>query len=529
MSLHQRWAVVALAIGLGGVVGAAALKDPPPRKLTGLPSLTVDMARPDALIESDSLSALPAAVIQAPLLKDLLSEDFAFYYEDLDTRLDVSGAIKRLAYEHDLTLTDHLLDAVFDEPAEVAFWRGEGGRLRYWMLAGTRNGIAKSLQALAQVAADDTQLSHVADLGDPAATPVYALKLNSRHTLLFAARGDRLLVLSQPSLLLNESGELLPDRAAVALAALSDAGTPYGRDFAGAPRQGAHRLTVTANVLAQGYGQFMPAVQALRFERGAKAWSTGLKLDGRATLSTTLRALPWRALPEGAAFCAGLPVEPGELAGLADSAELKPYLTGAVAVCWYEAQGWQAPIFALRLSDAARADTLAPLLGRLFDQWIGAREFEQADRRFPVRAEIRKDGVRVWRREVSARYGELTVPAERRGEFSSDRYFDIGLALADDVVLFSPSGPLLDKGLDTLARRYPAMAERLPAAPALFTLDPPRLARFLEAATRDIGDEPGASLLPRYAAIAHHPAMAASLGGAAGTAGWLAVDWNPLK
>jgi uncharacterized protein YfaA (DUF2138 family) len=87
--------------------------------------------------------------------------------------------------------------------------------------------------------------------------------------------------------------------------------------------------------------------------------------------------------------------------------------------------------------------------------------------------------------------------------------------------------------LDTLAKRYPSIADRLNTDPAsdssVFLLDPPRLARFLETATRDIGEEPGASLLPRYAAMASHPALAATLSGKVGQGGWQTVSWTPLK
>jgi uncharacterized protein YfaA (DUF2138 family) len=534
MKLRQRWAGLALAVGVCGVVFAATQAETTFKPIVGLASLSADLSRPDALIESDSLSALPAAVIQSPLLKDLLTEDFAFYYQDLDTRLDVLGAIKRLAFEHDLSLSDRLLDAMFDEPAEVAFWRGEGGRLRHWMLSGTRNGIAKSLEVLARVAADDSQLSRVAELGGAAAIPVYALRLNTRTTLLFATRGDRLVVLSHPALLLDANGAPIAGRSTAVLAALSEASTPGAGHLAGEPRQGTHRLSVAFGVLGQGYGQFMPGVKSVRFEHVDKAWRAALQFSGdAASQPPALKSLPWRALPEGAAFCAGLPVEPGELAALTPGIAVKPYLTGAAAVCWYETQGWQAPLFALGLTADAKAETLAPVLSGLFEKWIGAREFEQEAGRFPVRQTVLPDGVRVWRREVSARYGELTVPAERRGAFSADRYFDVGLAQSGDVLLFSPSGPLLDKALDTLAKRYPSIADRLNADPAtdssVFLLDPPHLARFLETATRDIGEEPGASLLPRYAAMASHPALAATLSGKVGQGGWQTVSWTPLK
>lgn len=523
-SLRQRWAGLALAAGVCGVVFAAVGNEVPVRPLTGLDAISADLSRPDALIETENLSALPADVIRAPLLKDLLTEDFAFYYQDLDTRLDVLGAIKRLAFEHDLTLGDRLLDAVFDEPAQVAFWRGDGGRLRHWMLSGTRNGIARSLEALGRVAADDSQLSHVADLGGAPGIPVYALRLNTRSTLLFAARGDRLVVLSHPALLLDETGKPIAVRAKAVLGALADTSEAT---LAAAPRTARHRLSVGMDVLAQGYGQFMPGVRGLRFELVDGTWQTALQFSPGSEPAAALKNLPWSALPEGAAFCAGLPLDAERLAALAPGVAIKAHLGSSAAACWYEAQGWQSPLIAVELhGDSA---SLAPVLGGLFEQWIGAREFEQETGRFPVRQSRQADGAHVWRREVSARYGELTVPGERRQAFSADRYFDVSLALAGNVAVFSPSAALVDQSLDTLARRYPSVADHLAAGPALFLIDPPRLGRFLETATSDIGEEPGASLKPRYAALAEHPARAASLGGGADSDGWQAVDWTALK
>jgi uncharacterized protein YfaA (DUF2138 family) len=85
-------------------------------------SLGVAMDAPAALIVSDSLSSLPRDLVKAPLLRDLLTEDLVFYYEDQEDRLNLRGALKRLALEQETTLTDKLLDVALDEPAELALW-----------------------------------------------------------------------------------------------------------------------------------------------------------------------------------------------------------------------------------------------------------------------------------------------------------------------------------------------------------------------------------------------------------------------
>jgi uncharacterized protein YfaA (DUF2138 family) len=543
MNRRRKWVALAL---LTVVVGASAtlLEAPSTSPLVGADQIDLDLDKPDAWIDTASLTDLPAAVIKAPLLKDLLTEDFAFYYQDLDTRLDVAGAIKRLAFEHDLTLSDRVLDAVFDEPAEVAFWRGRGGRLQHWTLAATRNGIAKAIEELARASLDDRQLKLVGTVPvgrDP--VPLYSLRLNSEHTLLFASHGDRLLVLSSPGMLLAEDGGVIPARAqTVAELLTADQASPYARHFSANPRQGRHRVTVDMDTLSQGYGRLMPTLDAVSFEEDAQGWHTRVKLDGVA--AKRLGAVPWTAMPYDAAFCAGLPVDPEEAGTLLEalgeaSQPLARAYTGATAVCWYRDGEWQAPLLAARLSSAAAARQALPVLANLFTRWIGAREYEQADGRFPARTVTGPHGETLWRREVSARYGDQEVPGDRRSAFSSDRYFDVTLALAGDTVLFSPSASLVDKALSTLARQYPAAAERLPGrSPVMFTLDPARLGPFLTQVTQGAAArENGAlqrlaeeQLLPRYRALTERAAVAAVLPSSRpDSSGWAAVDWQPLK
>ena len=86
------------------------------------------------------------------MLRDLLDEDFAFWYEEHEDRLGLRGAIKRIAFEHDKTLSDQLLEAALDEPAEMAFWADAKGAPRFWLMALSRSTLARSLQELGSVA-----------------------------------------------------------------------------------------------------------------------------------------------------------------------------------------------------------------------------------------------------------------------------------------------------------------------------------------------------------------------------------------
>ncbi|HCR6433163.1 TPA: DUF2138 family protein, partial [Shigella flexneri] len=67
-------------------------------------NLQIDLNEPDLFLDSDSLSQLPKDLLTIPFLHDVLSEDFVFYYQNHAERLGIEGSIRRIVYEHDLTL-----------------------------------------------------------------------------------------------------------------------------------------------------------------------------------------------------------------------------------------------------------------------------------------------------------------------------------------------------------------------------------------------------------------------------------------
>ena len=147
---------------------AAALGE---RDLAEHSGLALDLTRPDALIESDSLAQLPRDLLRMPLLRDVLTEDLVFYYESNADRLGIAGALRRIVYEHELTLRDSLIEELLDQPAEVALWRGRDGKLGHILLRIERGSLARLLQPLAEVAASDTQLSVAGALHAATAAP----------------------------------------------------------------------------------------------------------------------------------------------------------------------------------------------------------------------------------------------------------------------------------------------------------------------------------------------------------------------
>ncbi|WP_425219841.1 DUF2138 domain-containing protein [Ralstonia solanacearum] len=532
-------------------------------------AVRLDLTLPDALIDSQSLSQLPRDVLRVPLLRDVLTEDFVAYYEGNDDRLSVAGALRRLAYEQKLDLAETVLKHVFDAPARVMLWRGPDDKLRYWVLSMQRNGLAKALEAVGTVAAGDAQLAKVADaLGDSGA-PVYALKLGGTRSILIASKGDRLVALSEPGILLDKDGKPMAAQAKALGALLSDdAGqrNEQGKAFARpAAEPAGHHVLVSANYLSFGYQQFFPGIEALRFDFGTgvsgNGWKSAALIDPDRLAGKWDNAALWHALPADPAACATLPVDwkaagallrnvAGEAKAITEAAaRVGDAFTGPAAVCWYGKSSLVAPLFVARLASAQQGEAVKPALGALFGQIVGAYEAKaQADKadegagaykRLPVTTRPGPASATLWQRPVSARYGTAqSAGAPFAAQLSADRYFPVTLAVAGDVVVFSPDARLVDDALAVLAKRFPAVADSLPrdkAGRIVLTMTPASLAPLIR---REAGAALPAEqeavfltaaqthLFPKLKALARYAPVSLALDGAAPSSrGWVPVTW----
>ncbi len=551
----------ALVLVVIAVVAAVLLM---PRRFDGtVNALQLDLSRPDALIRTRSLSRLPADLLRVPLARDVLTEEFVGYYESNDRRLALSGTLRRLAFEHSLSFPERVLESVFDEPAEVALWRGGDGSLKYFAVAMTRNAVAKALQlALPVVPKGDVQLSSAGTLLGTD-VPVLVLEYGYRHRLLLLARGDRVVVLSDPGMLLGEAQDqeseaaegdrkdvALPQdgQAAKLVARLLDAGAQQSSPFAGhfalaaAGADEVHQLVVGAATLSFGYNTFAPGFDALAFSFDDKGnWRTAALLDGAALPAGGLDgAALWPAIPHGASLCALLPVDWPRLAPLAAGLQgadkaategankaagtVSDLFAGPAAVCWYGESRLYTPLFVAGLKTAA-GEAEDARLAALFDAAVGNAK----EKSMPLETSRREDGSRLWRRQVKTPFGS--------GK-DDERALAPSMAVNGRVVMFSPDPVLVDKGLDVAGKLYPALSDSLPdGARTLAVVDPAPLAALLrketfsalprgeETVLRNAAD---AHLLPRLEALAKYPALRLVRGSdAPGQArAWHAVTWE---
>jgi uncharacterized protein YfaA (DUF2138 family) len=462
--------------------------------------LKVDLTRPDAVIRTASLARLPRDLLRAPIARDVLTEELAFYYEQHEDRLGLAGALKRMAFEYDLGLGDRILASALNEPAELAFWRDGRGALRHYAVVIRRNFVAQVLQQLARVAANDAQLKLAGEIPSSSGKlKVFALEVNPRRTFLLVGQGDRLVLLSDPGLLLDGKQKANKLAAATVVRWLEEE-RPLSTAFA-LDGTATHTLAIGKRAMALGYGDFIGDFKGLRFDFN-QSWSTSVWLaEGKSLPAGNLQL--WQSAPANPAACVAVPVDWPGVARVIREAESGPELpdatvlsalSGAGLVCWYAESRLYSPLFIARLPQSAprRDAALQALAG-----WA-----------------------------ISAKRGSA------RGEAKVWQHKGAMLASRGDLVAFSPDGELVKKMLDTLARSNPNITDQLPASDALLALVTPRT--FSEMAGREITEvvKKDANQLavvrthlpPKLRALASYPPQRLVWAGKG--SGWQPLEWQ---
>lgn len=473
----RRWPALLLGLGLVAVVagGVGWFLHKPKAPAPVLASDKLGMSRPDGLLETRSLSQLPKDLLAVPFLKETLTEDFVFYYETHADRLGLIGSLRRIIYEHDLKLQDSLIEQLFDQPADVALWRGADGRLKDFLLVMDRGGLAKVLEPLAKVALDDSQLSKIADVkvgNDDVA--FYQLTYNASKALLFASHGDKLVVLSNPSKLYDPQSGQAEEPGSVstaAIAALLNGDKLFPEAFGLPPRapEVKQRLSVNASVLAMGYQRFIPNFAGLRFDMDDKGWHSFLAMDELDDQPGFDFKPIWQAMPMGASACVALPLAAEQQQPLlvklgADEPTAKAlteHMAGVAGLCWYADSRLYTPLLVAGLSDKDSA-RLDGDLGKLFGSMVGAYEGKVDDHAFPV-VEKQEGQSHQWQRQVSSNFGPYAAKdAEDPDAITGKAFMRVSLARHGSTLLFSLDDKLVDKALGTLDKRFPPMADVVP-------------------------------------------------------------------
>jgi uncharacterized protein YfaA (DUF2138 family) len=484
-------------------------------------SLKIDLSKPDALVVTRSLSTLPRDLLTVPLARDVLREDFLFYYEQTEDRLGLKGSLRRIAYEHELGWGDQLIRTVLDEPAEVAMWRDGDGSLKHYAIAVSRGKLARVLEEAGKVALKDTQLTIAGDLRvDGDKVTVYALNYAYQRTLLFAAHGERMVILSHPGMLYGEGkgSDSTAESTVIKLLAKDPARQKVFHEQFHFDKTAAdgHSIAIKADFLSFGYQPFFGALQALRFDFSKGTWNSQVLLDAAKLPKEGYDSSAlWAALPYNPSGCFALPADWPAMQpvlkriGAKSSEPVLPLATelhGPAAACWYGDSRLHTPVLVATRSSGSEA-----MLASLFAAAI--RGGKEAQKTQGKHGEVR------WSSTVTTALGE-TSPA---------------LAISGQTVVFSADGKLVDHVLAVKRKELPAAADRLPDAKhTVGLIAPASLARLIEQETFDTlpaSSEPvlrGAvdqHMVPRLNALKKYPPYRMVLKSVPASG----ISWQPLE
>jgi uncharacterized protein YfaA (DUF2138 family) len=588
----QRRSKLALgALGILSIVAIAAATIGWSRYGGAINALQVDLASPDAYISTPALSRLPRDLVKAPLARDVLTEDFAFYYEEHEERLALAGSLKRIAFEHDTTLADKLLELVLDEPAEVALWTDEKGAPRYWLIAMTRGALARIAQDAGPLFAHDSQVSAIGELpGARGATQVLALTLSSRRTFAIVAKGNRVVVLSDPGLLFDAKYQADRHSAKTIAALLSgdeNDQAVYRRHFGLEAPGSDHVLVADSSLLSFGYRHFFPGLRAVRIDvaPGGANVRTQLRVTDDAALPSLAAANTlWSGMPMGAAACSWLPADwsraravldgagdpvvgrtddaiPGAKAdeGAASEAEgdgnvassadgkkkdvkpavdrPKPVQSAATKALWDRfVASFDGPA---AVCWYARSQLHTPLLVAHTRAGLPAAAMDESLARLAgwlipgggIALPVGKSPAAAhrWQREIPAPYGFYGA--------DDVSLYRPTLAREGAWISFSPDDKLVDLALSTQERRYPSIGDTLPpGAATLAVVAPQQVADLIQREAFEVlpaqqelfHQAAEAHLVPRLEALRHWPAVHAAAVGRPSAQGWVPVAWTTL-
>lgn len=535
--------LIALLAVLSGVVLAHQLwrqhqqRQPIPVTLTDI--APIRLAQPDAMIVSASLRDLPRDLLEVPLLKAVLTEDFVFYYRHNSRLLGLDGTLRRIAYEHHLTFRDDLIAMVLDRPADIALWRGRDGKLSHWLIDTDSSPLTAALKLIIQFAGKDRSLRQVGTLPlpDGGDTPLYRLAYGRQRTLFLAQGNGHLLIFSDPALYSSARFGDAANRAKVWKALLDPRwrASPLRRHFGLQPFVGKHALLIDASAVTFNYQHFTPAIQAFRFDFDGSHWSSYLRVADKVAPRTFDTHALWQSIPADASLCASAPVDWKRTLGALNRLQAKDHrinpavvgaLHGSAAICWFADGSIYTPLVLASIQDGARWDTT---LSAVFADSVGnswPRYRTSGNGAPPVATPVTADHANLWQRDVATDYGNYHMALARHGQW----------------LVFSPDAQQVRNTLAVMDKLRPALADTLPHAggQTVAVITPATLSKLLGQAIE--GDLPADSeplfhqsaaqyLSPRLKALAKFPPYALTLPDPLDTShlAWQPITWHALS
>lgn len=438
--------------------------------------LELNLSQPDVLIVSASLSSLPRDIQQIPLLQNVLTEDFVFYYEQHENLLSLKGTLKRLAFENQLQIQDQLLKASLDVPAQIALWNDKKGAPRHAIVLLKRGWLVQLIEQLSKVPATDMQLSVLSKFSiKNQKVTLYALRSSGRQTLALAAHGDTVLIASDIGMLVD--AEKNPDAQALSLLdklfdsplEQNNVWTDFYHHSAQLPSEVRHSIDVSSRFLGQNYHDFFPDFKALQLNlKGRGKYQLSALLNDQAYSMTSFQtATLWKNLPQSLSWCVSLPVNWQKLHQLVPETQASNFhltsslsFEGPAAVCWAEKGQLIAPLFMAQLrSSAAQSATSAQDLAALFAWAIRSHSSGSSQETSSVSAFSplkRPQILKIARDSFLIQQPTYTLKREYAGD---DIVVQASLLKAKNTLAFSFDPRLIDKVAQVNQKNYPSLSD----------------------------------------------------------------------
>lgn len=503
-------------------------------------AFAVDFNRePDATINTNSLFDLPKDIVSAPVLKDLLTEDFVFYYRDSGADwLSFKGTLARLAFEQQLDWPTKLASWILNGPAEIALWKSDDGKLSQFMIIVEQTGV----KDLAGILAKSTLLDQQLHTQDVAGVKVTTLSLSTGRKVYLAAEGGRVFIYSDAAM-------------TVPLEALRRSFSEKAKAFFGlgkdvsvfSPKleKSKHIVTLSTKYISFGYQAFFPDLKVLKFDFNRSGeWQTEILINKNLQAADSAN---WSKMPKGAAFCFSLPIDLNKIASIIKANKVVKKIKNSVISCWYSDSKFYTPVMSVSgdFSDLLKNPNE---FKTIFSNTVGVREAiwspgesEELPSKLsylpmlPVQVAKLPEGKIGYIREVGGRFGlHNSDKSSFSKKLGSRHFFRVKAVMTSNSLIFSPDDRLVDKVLTTLAGQFPSMASSINKVEKnpLFVFSPADVSKLAKSSILDSLPQSqefifrtavSRHLFPNLDKFAKQPTYSASL---SGNGEWKKVEWT---
>ena len=440
-------------------------------------SFAIDFTKPDVVVLTESLSALPSDLVKHTMLSKVFRTEQIFVYQEEPTYLEMTGLLRRLAFEQNLSVSEDILKFFLSTEAEVAMWKDDSGRIEDYQLVFPLGSIKKIFLNFVTSLADlsyDTQVK-VEQLNEDK-----KITINLGSKKIYCLLGNQQLLVStfEPKLSSNEHKKLLSEQTNK-LYGKGPADGFYTAVTGRERKDDKHLLYVDARWLTFNYQYFVPYLKGFIASFGKTEWKYFSVVAGKKFTTEIAVSEIWKMAPRSPAMCFALPVDMERIAKMltfkeiqkgADGKEtevvneefkpeeLKAFGISPVGVCWYASSKFLTPVFMMKPS--ALKD-MPMRVKYLFNKYVGMYEYEEKDKyqKFPVEEMILKEGMTLTR-QVSSPGGNYPSP-DVIPAYKYSKLFKVKLLLVNQWIAFSADDKLVDEVRQVIEKKSPSLYDEM--------------------------------------------------------------------